>query len=150
MKFTCQVDINVPRDRVVELFDNPDNMQHWQDGFVSFESLSGEPGMPGAKSKICYRMNNRDMELTETILVNDLPNELTGDYRFFQGANTMKNTFERLPNGGTRYKSEVDYYETNAFMMKVMMKFFPKMFKKQVQKWMDQFKAFAEKESGVV
>lgn len=27
MKFQCQVDIDLPRSKVIELFDNPDNMQ---------------------------------------------------------------------------------------------------------------------------
>ena len=51
MKFTCQVDINLPIKKVIELFDNPDNMKHWQDGLVSFKHLSGRPGEVGAKSR---------------------------------------------------------------------------------------------------
>ena len=37
MKFTNEVTINLPRARVVELFDNPDNMKQWQKGMESFE-----------------------------------------------------------------------------------------------------------------
>jgi len=147
MKFTCSVDINASRDKVIELFENPDNLQYWQDGFVSMDHLSGTPGTVGAKSKMLYRNNNRDMELIETIKLNDLPHEFVGDYSFKEGANTMRNLFERLPNGETRYTTEVDYYEMNAFMMKLMSWVMPGLFKKQVQKWMNQFKDFVEREN---
>jgi len=33
MKYTSEVTINLPRDRVVELFDDPDNLPKWQKGF---------------------------------------------------------------------------------------------------------------------
>ena len=81
MKFACQVIIDRPLDRVVELFNSVENLKEWQDGFVSFEHLSGEPGEIGAKSKLVYLMNNRDMELIQTILSNNLPDEFTGHYQ---------------------------------------------------------------------
>ncbi len=49
MKYTCELIVNLPRQRMIELFDNPDNMHKWQPGLVSFEHLSGESGQPGAK-----------------------------------------------------------------------------------------------------
>ena len=65
MKYRCEVIINLPRERVVELFDNPDNMSQWQPGLQSFEHLSGEPGQPGTKSKLVYDMNGRRVEMVE-------------------------------------------------------------------------------------
>ncbi len=44
MQYTNEVIINLPVDKVVELFDNPDNMKYWQPGLVSFENISGTPG----------------------------------------------------------------------------------------------------------
>ena len=49
--YTVAIEIDLPRDRVIELFDNPDNLFKWQTGLQSFDHLSGEPGQPGAKSK---------------------------------------------------------------------------------------------------
>ena len=42
MKYTCKLVINLPRERVVELFDDPDNLPRWMEGLQSFEHLSGE------------------------------------------------------------------------------------------------------------
>lgn len=146
MKFKCQVDINSPVDKVIELFDNPDNLKEWQDGFVSFEHLSGIEGQPGAKSKILYDAGKRRIELIETITVKNLPEEFSGTYEAKEMSNTMKNSFTSI-EGGTRYEAEIEYTRLNGFMVKVMAFLFPGMFKKQVQKWMNQFKEFAEKES---
>ena len=48
MKYTLEILIDQPREKVVELFDNPDNMKHWQEGFVSLTHISGTPGEIGA------------------------------------------------------------------------------------------------------
>jgi carbon monoxide dehydrogenase subunit G len=55
MKFTCSIDINAPIEKVVKLWDNPENLKNWQDGFVSIETVSGTPGAAGAKSKITFQ-----------------------------------------------------------------------------------------------
>ena len=145
MKFNCSVEINLPVDKVVELFDNPDNLKEWQDGFVSFEHLSGTAGQPGAKSRIIYKMGRREMELIETITVRDLPREFSGVYEHESMDNTMKNYFIELGPERTRLDAEVEYTEFRGFMVKIMAFLFPGMFKKQVQKWMNQFRDFAER-----
>ncbi|MCR9290538.1 MAG: SRPBCC family protein [Bacteroidetes bacterium] len=146
MKFKCQVDIDLPINKVIELFDNPDNMKEWQDGFERFEHLSGVSGEPGAKAKITYDMGKRGkMELIETVLVRNLPHEFSGTYEHKHMTNSMKNSFEEVGANKTRWVAELHYTKLNGFMIKMMAFFFPRMFKKQTQKWMDQFKVFAER-----
>ncbi|MEO1260380.1 MAG: SRPBCC family protein [Bacteroidota bacterium] len=147
MKFSCQVTIDQPIDKVIELFDDPNNMKHWQDGFVSFEPISGTPGQPGAKSRIIYEIGKKKapMELIETVLVRNLPHEFSGRYEHKHMTNSMKNYFKKLNTNQTHWTAEVEYTQLNSFMVKIMAFLMPGMFKKQVQKWMDQFKAFAER-----
>jgi len=140
MKFKCSVEINLPRAKVVELFDNPDNLLYWQDGFMSMEHLSGEPGKEGSKT----RLNYKKLSLVETITENDLPESFHGSYEGNWGKNMMYNYFDKLSENKTQWRSELDYVEMNGFMMKLMKTIMPGMFRKQTQKWMDQFKAFAE------
>ena len=144
MKFSCSVDIHLTRDIVVDIFNNPENMQYWQDGFISFHHKSGEAGQVGAQSLIQYDIKGRKMELLETVTVSNLPEEFHGTYEGHFGKNTMHNYFEKLPDGHTRWQSEVDYIQIDNFIMKIMSKLMPGMFRKQTQKWMDQFKVFAE------
>lgn len=144
MKFTCTVDIEKSRGEVVRLFDNPDNMPHWQDGFISFTPKSGTPGQVGATSIICYDIRGKKMELLETVTMNSLPEEFHGTYEGDFGMNTMHNYFEVLGPQETRWRSELEYLEMNGFVMNTMAKLMPNMFRKQTQKWMDQFKVFVE------
>ena len=146
MKFRCSVDIDLSRDKVVELFDNPDNMQHWQDGFVSFEHISGTPGEVGAQSHVTYDMRGKKMVLLETVTVKNLPNAFHGTYQGDFGKNTMHNYFEVLDPNKTRWRAELDYIQMNGFMMKMMARLMPGMFRKQTQKWMDQFKEWSEEQ----
>lgn len=45
MKYTVEIEIDRPIDEVVALFDDPENLKHWQPGFVSMKPLAGTPGM---------------------------------------------------------------------------------------------------------
>jgi len=143
-RFTCTVDIDLPRTRVIELFDDPDNMRHWQDGFESFEHVSGDPGTPGAQAIVKYNMRGRKFDLLETVIKRELPQESHGTYEGDWGKNSMNNYFEELGPDKTRWRSELEYTEVKSIMMKLMNFMMPGMAQKQTQKWLDQFKAFAE------
>jgi uncharacterized membrane protein len=144
MKFKCQVDIDLPREKVIELFDSVDNLKHWQDGFISFEHLTGEPGEVGSTARMMYEMNGRPMELIETVTVKNFPDEFSGTYVHKHMTNSMVNKFEWLASDKTRWTAEIEYTQLNGFMIKMMAFLMPGMFKKQTQKWLNQFKAFAE------
>jgi hypothetical protein len=144
MKFTCETVINLPVDRVVELFDNPDNLRLWMPGLESMEHISGTPGMPGAKSKLTFKMGKRKMEMIETISIRNLPEEFSGVYEARGVFNIVKNHFIPLTKNQTRYVSEQE------FQLKGVMKLFgllmPGAFKKQSQTYLEKFKQFAEKQ----
>lgn len=142
MKFTCSIEINLPVSRVVELFDDPANLPKWMDGLQSFEHLEGTPGQPGAKSKLVFQTGSRRMEMIETITVRNLPKEFSGTYDAGGVHNIVKNYFESLPGNRTRYTSEQEF-QFKGFM-KVIGFFMSGAIKKQSQKYLDNFKTFAE------
>lgn len=144
MKYTCEIDINLPLETVVELWKNEQNFQYWQDGFQSIELIEGEHGAINSKSRIILKQGKREMELIETILINDLPKEKKAEYVHIHMSNTQSSRFRKVNDQTTRYISEVEYTHFSGFAPKVMAKIFPGMFKKQSLKWMEQFKVFAE------
>ena len=91
MKYTAEVEINQPLKKVVELFDNPDNMKNWMEGLQSFETISGTPGQEGAKAKMHFKMGKREIEMIETITKRNLPEEFTGTYEAKGVFNIAKN-----------------------------------------------------------
>ncbi len=143
MKYTCSTEINLPIDKVVVLWEDENNFKYWQDGFKSIELLNGEHNAKGSKSKILFE-GKQKMELIETIISNDLPREKVGLYEHIHMTNTQTTRFVVIDKNTTQYISEVEYLKFNGFMIKLFAKLFPGKFKAQSQKWMNQFKEFAE------
>ena len=44
MRYETEVIINLPRDRVIELFDSFENLKEWQEGLISHDHVSGTAG----------------------------------------------------------------------------------------------------------
>ncbi|MCR4316160.1 MAG: SRPBCC family protein [Planctomycetes bacterium] len=143
MRYSLEIDIDLPRDKVIELFDNPHNMKHWQEGFIDFEHLSGERGQPGAKSRLKYKMGNKEVEMIETVTVRNLPTEFSGTYEAENVWNECKNFFSEKEPGKTHWHFETEF-RFHGLMMKTMGFLFPDSFRKQSYKFMKDFKTFAE------
>ena len=93
MEYSNEIMSNLPRERVLELFDSTENLYKWQDGLESFEHISGEPGQVGAKSKMVYNMNGGEVEMIETITSRNLPDEFSGTYEAKGVYNVVENLF---------------------------------------------------------
>ncbi|MEK6155032.1 SRPBCC family protein [Flavobacteriaceae bacterium 3-367] len=145
MKFTCTIEIDRPQDIVAQLFGDPQYLGEYQEGFLDKTLLEGTAGENGAISKMRYKMGKGEMELTETIMDNSLPDRFLAHYHHKHMDNSMECRFVSLSDSRTRYESEIEYTAFRGFVPRAMAFLFPGMFKKQVQKWLDNFKTFAEK-----
>ena len=146
MNFTCSVTINKPRKIVVDFFANPDFLGEYQEGFIKKVLIFGEVGKENTVSKMYYKMGKGEMELTETILKNDLLDIFLAQYHHKHTDNTMQSSFIVLDENTTQYDAEIHYTAFRGFVVKVMAFLFPSFFKKQVQKWLTNFKVFVEKQ----
>ena len=145
MKYTLQTELDLPREKVIELFDNPDNIRKWQPGLVSFEHKSGERGRVGAKSLLKYKMGKRQIEMVETITKRALPDEFSGTYEAKGVWNSVVNRFQESGPAKTKWEVESEF-QCSGLFMKVMATFMPGSFKKETQRHMQRFKDFAESE----
>lgn len=141
MKYSCELLIDLPRDEVVALFDDPDNLVKWQPGLQSFEHLSGEPGQPGAKSRLIYDEGGRRIEMIETVVERNLPDVFSGTYEAKGVWNAVSNHFI-AEDGVTRWVMDSDF-RFSGFML-LMLIFMRGAFRKQTEKTMQRFKDFAE------
>ena len=145
MRFECSVTINQPLEKVVALFKDPKSLKEYQRGFLRKELLNGVEGEEGAVSKLYYRQGDGEMELTETIVTNQLPNTFLGRYHHKHMDNTMESSFKSVNALQSRYVAVVEYTEFRGIMPKMMAFFFPSTFKEQTQLWLENFKKFAER-----
>lgn len=142
MRYKTEVLINLPRARVIELFDSFENLKKWQEGLVSFEHISGAPGQPGAKTRLLYDMGRRRMEMIETIIERNLPDEFSGTYDASGVHNIVRNYFY---DEGERTRWALDSEFQFRSFMRIMSLFIPGgKFREQTRSSMEAFKRFAE------
>ncbi len=145
MKFESSIIIDVEREKLVQLFINPDYLKHYQTGFLRKELVSGEAMQAGAISKMYYQQGKSEMELTETIVENNLPDSFHGNYHHKHMDNYLISSFEAIDEHQTRYSIQGEYTAVRGIMPRLLFLLVPGMFKKQAEKWMHNFKVFAEK-----
>ena len=142
MRYTLEVTIALPRNRVVELFDDSDNLYKWQEGLVNLEPLSGIQRLEGAKTKLIHKFRNNKVEMIETVEKRNFPDEFICTYE-------AKNTWNRTIN---RF-IEIDYDKTMWVLiaefrcvgfLKILAFIMPGLFRKSTLKDMREFKRFAE------
>lgn len=143
MKYELELDINLPRKKVIELFDNVDNLKKWQPGLVSFDHISGTQGEVGAKSNLHFKMGKREFKMVETITAKNLPDEFSGTYELKGMWNHAQNFFVEKDEQTTSWKVKQEF--KGKGLMALMCWLMPGAFKKQTHKYMGLFKAFAEK-----
>ena len=110
MTYSNEIEIDLPREKVILLFDNPENLKKWMPGLISFEPVSGIPGQPGAVAKLKFQMGKRMMEMTETVTVRQLPDEFSGTYEMKNVYNEVKNKFIPLGPDKTKYLTESTFH----------------------------------------
>jgi len=142
MKYTTEISIDLPRERVTELFADPNNLEKWQSGFRSRTLLSGISGKAGAKSRLIYDSQGSAVEMIETIIRQELPDQFLATYETTEVINDVDNYFSEEGEGKTRWVM-VNVYRLGCFMFLTGI-FMKGSFRKQTLEDMKNFKSFAE------
>ncbi len=142
MKYSLNILINKPLEQVVHAFDNQDNLYKWMEGLQNVETISGEPGKVGAKSKMLFKMGKREIEMIETIKRIEFPRLFVATYDAKGVFNVIENVFEKVDGNVTRYTT-LQEFRFKGFM-KIIAFLFPGSFKKQSYKYLEDFKKFVE------
>jgi hypothetical protein len=144
MNYSQEITIDLPLASVIAVFEDPASMNYWRPEPVSTQHLSGEPGQPGAKSRMIYKSGKTEFSLIETITARDLPHEFSGMYEAESMTNTIKRSFTATGDNRTLYKIEVDY-TFKTMVWQIIGAIMPGLLKRQTYKYMKLFKDFAEK-----
>jgi len=142
MKYSVEIDIDKPINEVVEKFLDRSNYKFWMEGLLNLEPISGNQGEEGAQSAFKFKMGNREIDMTETVLKVNLPNEYVVSYEAKGVNNTVANQFVELSNSTTKCITTTEF-QFKGFM-KIMAFLMPGAFKKQSMKYLKDFKKFIE------
>jgi uncharacterized protein YndB with AHSA1/START domain len=143
MKFTLQLPINRPRQDVWNAFNNRENMKKWQRSLVSFETISGTQGQPGAVSRFTYKEKEREFSLLERVTDREELHRLDGVYENNFADNTVRNTFIEQGKEQTLWVVETEF-KFKTLLMRILGPIMKKNFVLRTQREMERFKEFVE------
>jgi hypothetical protein len=143
------VELDLPINKVVDLFADQNNFRYWKKDFIRYEPVSGLSGEVGAVTRL---IGKRGIML-ETIVSKNLPSEIIQTYDHMRGEKTMMshraiNRFVSLTPNKTLYELDSEVTQVKNFLMRLMLKLMAGAGKKYAQGQLDQFKAFAEGGTG--
>ncbi|MDC0737352.1 SRPBCC family protein [Cognatishimia sp. SS12] len=101
MNYSVEMEIDLHRDRVVEMLTTHDTRRRWQPGFVGHVPLDGTPGTVGATTQLTFQVGEQRFHMIETILDRDLPRSFTVSYVSMQSASISRNRFTDVDGGRT-------------------------------------------------
>lgn len=142
MKFSKQLIIDLPREDVFKMIEDPANFKYWQKGLISYRNLSGKPGEEGTRAKLKYKMGKREISMIETIIKRVVPRKLHVSYEAKGVFNVQKNYFQEEEKTKTLWIADYEFRFTG--FMRLIGFFMPGAFKKQSLTYMKDFKTFAE------
>ena len=142
MKYGIEITINKNRDEVWKNFDNVENLYKWMPTLKEFKHESGEAGQPGAKSRLRFLEGKRDIEMIETIVKRNKPEEFSGTYEMKGTRNLVENRFSDLGENKTKWQLASEF-EFNG-IYKIMSPFFKSIIVKRTKSDMNRFKDLVE------
>ena len=143
MRFTLELPINRARSEVWRAFDNPESMKKWQPSLISFETISGTQGQPGAVSRLTYKEREREFSLIERVTYREEQHRLDGVYENNFADNTVRNTFIEQGKEQTLWRVETEY-KFKTLLMRILGPIMKKNLVLRTQREMERFKALVE------
>ena len=77
MKSVFEIEVNVPQEKLAELFADPENYKKWMGDLEGYEIISGKPGMVGSKYRLMQKNGDKNTDFIATVTASNLPNEFS-------------------------------------------------------------------------
>ena len=142
MKYTQEIIINLPIEKVLQIFYNPASQEYSHPDLAGSELISGKAGEEGAVTKLKFK----NFDFIETITKKSSPAEFVAEYKTSGLEQTVKNSFIESGPDKTIYRREIDS-RPKSLMLKTIALIAPGFYKNQTYKYLEKIKEFAEKKS---
>ena len=142
MKYTTEIEIKAPIEKVATLLGDHSQMKYWIKQLQSYEPISGEPHEEGTKTRMTINAG-REMEIIETITKIEFPYRITAHYEMEGGSFIADSMLQASTEKLTRYTLN-HYFKFNG-VLKIATALLKPAFIKHSERIMIDFKNLAEK-----
>jgi len=112
MHFNCQIDIDLRKDKLVDLIMNKAKTKNWRSTFLSETLISGENGKAGSKYLVRFLKDHFSGEVFEYQIViksEDLPDEISYIVKINDQKGIENHSFIYLDNDKARWAIDCSY-----------------------------------------
>lgn len=147
-QYSKNIKINAPIQLVNVLFEDIYNMEIYLKETKEVILIEGADREKNAKYKIISEYEGQEMEMTGTLLKNDLPDSLVMLYEMNGVVNIMTQRHEKITEYETLIINKQEFQIESGFM-KLILFLNPKIFQQQTEIYLKAFKNFVEKQQQI-
>ncbi|GAA3674125.1 polyketide cyclase/dehydrase/lipid transport protein [Lentzea atacamensis] len=137
MRFTSEIVLNKPIERVRVLTSDPAHVHQWQPDLLSITQHSETPGAAGSTATLTYRK----FTLEETVLA-ATADERTSRYETRGMVHTITNRYTRIDDQRTKLVSDNEFQLSG--LLKLGRRVLEKSLREQAERNLGNFKAFID------
>jgi uncharacterized membrane protein len=142
--YVTQVSVNKSVEVVFETFNNSENIKNWIPEVKSFDVVNENIGKTGSVYKMVVENQGQEIVMTQKIIAFVKNEKVT---LFFDAENMLKrDDYVFVEKNGTTTITLNSSCQSESYLMACMFPFFKGTFQEQDQTYLNNFKAFAEKQ----
>jgi uncharacterized membrane protein len=142
--YVTQVSVNKSVDEVFETFNNSENIKNWIPEVKSFDVVNENIGKTGSVYKMVVENQGQEIVMTQKIIAFVKNEKVT---LFFDAENMLKrDDYVFVEKNGITTITLNSSCQSESYLMACMFPFFKGTFQEQDQTYLNNFKAFAEKQ----
>jgi uncharacterized protein YndB with AHSA1/START domain len=142
--YIAEVTVNKSIKEVFEVFNNSENIKNWVPEVKSFEVVNKNPGKTGSVYKIVIDNKGQEVAMTEKVMAY-VPNEKVTLFFDAEGMLKRDDYIFKEKDGVTTITLNTSC-QSDSYILACIFPYFKGTLQKQDQSYLNNFKAFAEKE----
>jgi len=142
--YITEIKINKPVSEVFKTFNDTSKINNWMPEVTSFIEVDARPGIVGSVYKIILKNEEELIEMTEKVLAYIPNKKATFSFNIDDMLKIDDYNFRMQDSITVITKNTI--YKSDAYLMQCMFPYFKKMFMDEDQKYLDNFKAYIEKQ----
>lgn len=143
-KYSSEITVNKPLSETFKLFNDQETISQWIPEIQKFEAIEEKPGMVGSEYRITMDNDGEVVTMKEKVLAYVEDQKVT---LYFDAEQVLKTDDYTFIADGEATKIQLDVtFQAESYILSCMFPYFKGAFKSVDDKYLNNFKAFAEKQ----